>query len=128
MLDFLNVRYLITDVYEQITDRQRYVEIYNGKDGRIFENQDVMPRFFTVPNVVLEFRRQAFAELVMKQKEFRDTCIVNRLPVGNDRERNDLLAPRPAGAPQAKLVLGDSTPTDFRMHVSAPRYTMIASS
>jgi uncharacterized membrane protein YfhO len=28
----------------------------------------------------------------------------------------------------AKLVLGDSTPGCFRMHVSAPRYTMVASS
>ncbi|HJW95392.1 MAG TPA: YfhO family protein [Thermoanaerobaculia bacterium] len=128
MLDFLNVRYLITDTFEEISDRQRYVEVYNGKDGRIFENQDAMPRFFTVPNVVLEFRRQAFAELITKQKEFRDTAIVDKLPVKADRERNDLLAPRPAGAPQATLVLADSTPTDFHMHVSAPRYTMIASS
>ncbi|HMJ85377.1 MAG TPA: YfhO family protein, partial [Vicinamibacterales bacterium] len=128
MLDFLNVRYVIADIFEEVNDRQRYEEIYNGKDGRIFENHDVMPRFFTVPNVVLEFKGEQFARLLMAQKEFRDTCLTNKLPVKTDRERNDLLAPRPPGAPQAKLVLADSTPTDFRMHVSAPRYTMVASS
>jgi len=128
MLDFLNVRYVVADVFEEVKDRQRYEEIYNGKDGRIFENHDVMPRFFAVPNVVLEFRREFYTRLLMAQKEFRDTCITNRLPVKSDRERNDLLAPRPPGAPQAKVVIGDSTPADFRMHVSAPRYTMIASS
>jgi len=128
MLDFLNVRYVVADIFEEVKDHQRYLEIYSGRDGRIFENRDVMPRFFSVPNVILEFRRENFARLLMAQKEFRDTCIVNKLPVRNDRERTDLLAPRPAGAPQAKVVIDDSTPTDFRMHVSAPRYTMIASS
>src|SRR5205085_11216107 len=53
MLDFLNVRYVIADIFEEVKDRQRYQEIYNAKDGRIFENHDVMPRFFSVPNVVL---------------------------------------------------------------------------
>lgn len=128
MLDYLNVRYVIADIYEEVKDRQRYVQLYDGKDGRVFENRDVMPRFFPVPNVVLEFKRDAFARLLMNQKEFRDTCITNKLPVSSEKERNDLLAPRPAGSPQAKLVLGDSAPTEFRMHVSAPRYTMIVSS
>lgn len=128
MLDYLNVRYLIADDYEEVKDYQRYQQIYKAKDGRIFENRDVMPRFFPVPNVILEFKRDHFARLLMDQKEFRDTCITNRLPVDNAQERTDLLAPRPAGSPQAKLVIGDSTPTDFRMHVQAPRYTMIVSS
>jgi len=128
MLDYLNVRYLIADIFEEVKDRQRYQEIYNAKDGRIFENRDVMPRFFPVPNVILEFKRDRFARLLMDQKEFRDTCITNKLPVDNDQERTDLLAPRPAGSRQAKVVIGESTPTDFRMHVSAPRYTMVVSS
>jgi len=128
MLDFLNVRYLVADIYEKVEDRQRYNLIYDQPDGRIFENRDVMPRFFPVPNVILEFKRDRFTRLLVEQKEFRDTCIMNKLPVSSDQERIDLLAPRPPNAPQAKLVIRDSTPTDFRMHVSAPRHTMIASS
>jgi hypothetical protein len=129
MLDYLNVRYLIADVYEEVKDRQRYVEVYSSKDGRIFLNRDAMPRFFTVPNVVLEFKRDHFARLLMDQKDFRDTCITNKLPVDNDQERTDLLAPRPRGSREAKLFIEpNTTPTDFRMYVDAPRYTMVVSS
>jgi len=128
LLDYLNVRYVIADFYEEVKDRQRYQEIYNDKDGRIFENRDVLPRFFPVANVMLEFNRESFAKHLGEQRDFRDTCILTRLPVDSDQERMDLLAPRPAGAPQPALVIGNSTPTDFRMHVSAPRYTMIVSS
>jgi len=128
MLDYLNVRYLVADLYGNIDDRQRFEQIYSGVDGRIFLNHDAMPRFFAVHNVILEFNRGAFARLVMNQKEFRDTCLMNRLPVSSDQERNDLLAPRPASAPSAKVVIQESAPAEYRLHVSAPRYTMITSS
>ena len=40
--------------------------LYDGEDGRIFENPDVLPRFFAARNVILEFRdtyfRRAAAE------------------------------------------------------------------
>ncbi len=128
MLDYLNVRYLVADTYEEVKDRERYQEIYNDKDGRIFENHDVLPRFFPARNIIVEFNGEQFAKQLAGQHDFRDTCIVNKLPISNDQERTDLLAPRPAAAARAKLFMADSTPTDFRMHISAPRYTMIVSS
>jgi len=76
-----------------------------------------MPRFFPVRNVILEFQKTHYTQLLMEQSEFRDTCITNKLPVTSDRERNDLLAPRPHGATDAKVIIGDSAPTDFRLHV-----------
>src|SRR5260370_3550370 len=42
--------------------------------------------------------------------------------------RQDLLAPRPPNAPEAKLTITAALPTDFRMRVHAPRYTLIVSS
>jgi hypothetical protein len=132
MLDYLNVRYVIADVYEEVKDPSRFREIYSEKDGRIFENLEALPRFFQVPNVVLEFKRERFAKLLVSQPDFRDTAFVNKLTVDSNRERLDLLAPRPRSAPQARVALGGSTSgstaPDFRMHVSAPRYTMIVSS
>jgi uncharacterized membrane protein YfhO len=52
---------------------------------------------------------------------------VKRLPVQSDRERTDLLAPRAANSPRATVTLTSWTPTDFRMRIHAPRWTMIAS-
>jgi Bacterial membrane protein YfhO len=128
MLDYLNVRYILGDIHEQVKDQQRFAQLYDGKDGKIFENRDVLPRFFPIRNVILEFKRDRFAKLLISTPDFRETAVLNRLPVRNDRERTDLLAPRPPHAAEARLVIGNSAPTDFRMHVHAPRYTLIASS
>ncbi len=128
MLDYLNVRYVLADTHGTVADEQRFELIYTGKDGRIFVNHDAMSRFIAVRNVVLEFNREKFNRLVMQQKEFRDTCLANRLPVSGDQERNDLLAPRAPNAPAANVAIQDATPVEYRLHVSAPRYTMIASS
>src|SRR5437870_7003606 len=113
MLDFLNVQYVVADVHGTVADRQRFEEIYEGPDGRIFLNHDVMPRFFAVHNVILEFKRDTFARQVTQQKEFRDTCIMNRLPVSGDQERKDLLAPRPATAPSAKVVIQNAASAEY---------------
>jgi len=53
---------------------------------------------------------------------------VKILPVNGDRMRQDLLAPRPLNSPDATLRITEAHMTDFRMHVSAPRWTLIVSS
>ena len=44
LLDFLNVRYVVTTPNGELPPRYRM--FYDGVDGRIFENTDVLPRFF----------------------------------------------------------------------------------
>jgi hypothetical protein len=127
-LDFLNVQYVLGDVYNKIEDAERYQLVYSGKDGRIFQNHDVLPRFYSVRNVDLEFRREVFVKKLLELGDFRFTVLCSKLKVDSDRERSDLLAPRPAGAPEATMRIDQAAPTEFRLHVSAPRYTMIASS
>jgi hypothetical protein len=46
LLDRLNVRWLMTEPKVELTDRARYRLIYDGYDGRIYENLRVKPRFF----------------------------------------------------------------------------------
>jgi hypothetical protein len=46
LLDFLNVRWVLTEPGMQLGDRARYREIYAGPDGRVYENANVKPRFF----------------------------------------------------------------------------------
>ena len=127
ILDYLNVRFIITDFWEELPD-PRYRLIYSGKDGRLYQNQSVLPRFFPVPIVILEFREPQFIDLITKHRSWHDTAIVNTLPVENDQMRRDLLAPRPRNSPQATLTLTRASATDFSMHVRAPRYTLVVSS
>ncbi|HMC20216.1 MAG TPA: hypothetical protein VKL19_00050 [Thermoanaerobaculia bacterium] len=128
-LDFLNVKYVITGKGLELRDRQRYTMIYDGQDGRIFENRDVLPRFFAARNVLLEFKGDYFVKRLTTENDWAHTGVVKTLPVESDRMRQDLLAPRPPNAPEATVTITDATsPTDLRMRIHAPRYTLILSS
>jgi hypothetical protein len=122
------VKYVITDPHIDLKDRQRYRLIYDANDGRIYENRDALPRFFPVRNVVLEFKGEQFIRRLITQIDWTGTGIVKTLPVENDRERLDLLAPRPEGSPEASLRIVAASDTDFRMRVHAPRYALVVSS
>jgi Bacterial membrane protein YfhO len=109
-------------------DPQHYELAYAGIDGRIYRNRRVLPRFFRVRNVVLEFRGFAYAQELIGMRDFAQSAIVKRLPVASDRMRNDLLAPRPVTAPEAAVTITHASDTDFGMRVHAPRWALIASS
>lgn len=46
LLDRLNVRWVVTEPRVELSDRARYKPVYEGFDGRIYENLRVQPRFF----------------------------------------------------------------------------------
>ncbi|MGZ7040032.1 MAG: YfhO family protein, partial [Thermoanaerobaculia bacterium] len=128
LVDFLNVKYVVSAPRWRPDEQARYRLIYDGRDGTIFQNLEVMPRFFPVRNVVLEFKRDLFLNRLLNQADWASTVLVRNLPVENDRERLDLLAPRPVDAPEATLAMISATPTELVMRIQAPRYTMIGSS
>ncbi|HSP16979.1 MAG TPA: YfhO family protein [Thermoanaerobaculia bacterium] len=128
VLNFLNVKYVVTTPRGDLRDPQRYGLVYEGRDGRIFENHDVLPRFFTVPNVILEFENDRYVQLLQTHRAWNDTALLKSLPVENDQERLDLLAPRPKSSPNATMQIISASGTDFHMRVQAPRYTMVVSS
>jgi hypothetical protein len=45
LLDDLNVKWLVTAPGAEVADRSRYRMVYDGFDGRVFENLRVKPRF-----------------------------------------------------------------------------------
>ncbi len=128
ILDYLNVRYVVMPPNEEMRDQERYRLVYDGKDGRIFENQDVQPRFFPIHAVLLEFRAEKFVQRLTQQEDWTHEAVLQGLDVENDRERTDLLAPRPPSSPDATLRMTSAAETDYRMTVDAPRYSMIVSS
>jgi hypothetical protein len=128
LLDYLNVKYVLTHPFGTMKDPQRYALIYSGVDGQLFENRDVLPRFHPVDNVLLEFKGDMFMRRLVAHHDWANTAIVKRLPVESDQERTDLLAPRPGDPRRATSEIVRWTPTDYRLNVSAPRWTMIVSS
>jgi uncharacterized membrane protein len=127
MLDFLGVRYVLTLPKAQL-DPGRYKVVYDAKDGMLFENRQWRPRFFPMWAIYLDFKGDAFIHHLLNINDWSREAVLRRLPVENDQERQDLLAPRPANAPMAKVEIVRASDTDYTLRIDAPRYTLITSS
>ncbi len=123
LLNYLNVRYLVGDRYFDPKNSRRYHLLYDGRDGRIFENQDVKPRFFAAHDIILAFDHNRFAQTLTEHDLSKQT-VVNILPVDSDRMRQDLLAPK--SDPIVDIV--EARDTAFRLHIRSQRYALIVSS
>ncbi|MEA2164445.1 MAG: hypothetical protein QOK37_2572 [Thermoanaerobaculia bacterium] len=123
LLNYLNVRYLVGSRDLNPDDAARYRMVYDGRDGRIFENLDVKPRFFAAHDIVLEFRHGMFAQ-TLTENDLSKKTVVNILPVDSDRMRQDLLAPK--SDPVVRIV--ESNDPDFRLHIRSARHALIVSS
>jgi hypothetical protein len=120
LLNYLNVRYLVGAQDLEPNDPTRYRLVYDGRDGRIFENRNVKPRFFAAREIVLEFRHNMFAQTLTEHDLSKQT-VVNMLPVDSDRMRQDLLAPK--SDPIVQIV--EAHDTAFRLRVRSRRYALI---
>lgn len=128
VLDYLNVKYVVVPPHADLRDSQRFALVYDGRDGRVFENRDVLPRFYPVHSVILEFNNNRFMHLLQTGKDWAHTALLKSLPVRSDQERTDLLAPRAKETPDATMRITQATGDDFQMSGFAPRYTFIVSS
>ena len=63
-LDFLNVRYLMTD--PSVAAGGRWKELYRGRDGGLYENPAVRPRFFSETAEVRDIREVRPGEFTMR--------------------------------------------------------------
>jgi hypothetical protein len=125
LLDYLNVRYVLTSARGELP--APYQLRYDGSDGRIFENSEARPRFFAVRNVEIEFNDAMYAQR-LKERDWGETALLDRLDVETPQQRVDFFQPRPANAPLATAEIREATPTDYRLHVRAPRWSLVVSS
>ncbi|HEX6101098.1 MAG TPA: YfhO family protein [Thermoanaerobaculia bacterium] len=126
LLDYLNVRYVLTSAGGELPPR--FQMRYDGQDGRIFENTEVRPRFFAVPNVVIDFRDASFANRLKEHRDWAQTALLETLELESPRQHDDFFKPRPADAPVATAEIREATPTDYHLSVRAPRWSLVVSS
>ena len=126
LIDYLNVRYVLTTPNGVLPPRYRM--LYDGPDGRLFENPNVLPRFFAVRNVILEFRDTQFYAALKHTEGWGHTGFLEKLELETEEQRFDFFKPRPENAPLATTEIIEAKPTSYRLHVKAPRYSLIVSS
>jgi hypothetical protein len=127
VLDYLNVRYVITPWRAELP-APRYTMLYDGRDGRIYENRDVLPRFFPVRNVIIDFNDTTYYDKLKHLEEWRETALLDKLDLENRQMHDDFFTPRPVSAPLATSEILEAKPSSYRLHVKAPRYSLIVSS
>jgi len=126
LIDFLNVRYIVATPNAVLPPRYRM--LYDGVDGRIFENPDALPRFFAARNVILEFRDTYFQQKLKFTEDWANTAFLENLAIEAEEQRDDFFKPRPDSAPMATTQILAASTTEYRLHVKAPRYSLIVSS
>jgi hypothetical protein len=107
-------------------DAPRFTMVYDGPDGRIFENHDVLPRFFATRNVVVEWDVKRFVAWLAANHDWAHVAVLENLPITNETMRADLIAPH--AGPDATVNITSAAPDDYSMRVEAPRHTLVASS
>jgi Bacterial membrane protein YfhO len=127
-LDFLNVKYLVQDAYYRAPDPERWKLIFQNIEGKIFENTRVMPRFYAVRNVVILFEDDHFFRRLKEHTDWANTGLLEKLELESQQQHDDFFHPRPANSPLAVAKIVETAPTAYRVHVSAPRWSLIVSS
>lgn len=77
--DYLNIRYVYVPPGQSLTGA-KFVEIYSGPDGKIFENTRALPRYFMVERVAVE---PSFGNTVWRSREIRNFwthALVDHIP------------------------------------------------
>ena len=100
--------------------------MYDGADGRIFENHDVLPRFYATRNVAVEWDMKRFVPRLAATTDWAHVAVLENLPITDDDDaRRSHRAARRAGRIRRHHVRASDA---YSMRVVAPRHTLIASS
>lgn len=110
ILDFLNVRYVLTDPGKRMP--ASFERLYSGPDGQAFHNPGALPRFF-VPARLIGRGDGDLAELLRNLGDLGQTSLVGTLESGRKREngRATLSAISGDGFGRFSLICDAEAPT-----------------
>ncbi len=114
-VDFLNVRYLLTDPHANLGGK--WQRLYSGVDGELYENQEFIPRFY-VPRMARRVARSQWERELDASNDYQDVPLV----YGPD------LPPVFVNPQQWTITCRAFGPAEFRLRVSVPQKTLVASS
>jgi membrane protein YfhO len=114
-IDFLNVRYLLTEPRANLGGK--WQRLYSGIDGELYENANFIPRFF-VPRLARRVQKDDWERELYHSADYQDTPLV----YGRDMPPVFI---NPADATVTCRTFG---PSEFRLRVAVSQRALVASS
>jgi membrane protein YfhO len=114
-IDFLNVRYLLTEPHANLGGK--WQRLYSGIDGELYENSSFISRFF-VPRLARRVQKNDWERELYGSADFQDTPLV----YGRDLPA---VFVNPTDATVTCRTFG---PSEFRLRVAVSRRALVASS
>ncbi|HSP15137.1 MAG TPA: YfhO family protein [Thermoanaerobaculia bacterium] len=114
-IDFLNVRYLLTEPHANLGGK--WMRLYSGVDGELYENRNFIARFF-VPHLARRVRKSDWERELVASADFQETPLV----YGRD------LPPVVVNPGEATVTCRTYGPAEFRLRVVVPQRALVASS
>ena len=96
-------RALLRDRPGTLSEQPRFTQGLRRRDGRIFENHDVLPRFYATRNVEVEWDMKRFVPRLAATTDWAHVAVLENLPITNEKMRADLIAPH--GGPDASVTI-----------------------
>jgi hypothetical protein len=81
-----------------------------------------------VRNVILEFRDEVFFPRLKDHEDWSRTALLDGLKLEAPEMRDDFFKPRPESSPLATSKIVEAKNADYRIQVSAPRWSLVVSS
>lgn len=127
-IDYANVRFLISSPSEDYSG-ERFQMVYDGADGRIFENLKALPRFFAPRRIVIDPNDNTRFRRIMENSDWRDTVIMGSMTSRLDPSAYaDLLKPVPPDESVASVRTLKFGSGKLWVYVKTSRWTLVASS
>jgi hypothetical protein len=127
-VDFLNTRYVLTSVVEQI-DEPGFELVYIGEDGRIYRNHEAIPRFFAPRHIHMEFEDEPRIRMLLDLEDWRNAVVIKRIHSSLIHTVfDDVFGETPDRVPTAKVEIVKSSPRTHLLRVEAVRWSLVASS
>jgi hypothetical protein len=127
-LDYLNVAYLVSS---PVADHAspRWEQVYEGRDGKVYRNRQVLPRFFAARNVLVAFDDEVRMREIVQNADWANLTILKRVHTSLvDQVREDLLTHWTREHPVAQVAIRKSSDAAFELDIDAPRWSLIVSS
>lgn len=128
LLDFMNVRWVLTAPNGSL-DPATFRAVYEDPTGRIWQNVQAMPRFFSPRHTHMIDDDSERIERLLTLEDWRNAAVIQRIHSSMiETVHDDIFGPTPDQTRETEVRILSSSPRRYELEIDAARWSLIASS